>query len=246
MLDETRSSDHLIWAVALLLYVWDSACLLSPRDLLLVESGRRRFAALLSESPFTIAGRVLAFGPLLLPWRGAFVAPWGRAWIDEPAVAAALQTVQERRAALLVVRVLATWAFALLFVAAPLLTVLMGPNTAVVYTAVALYPTVLVAITCLWWQRGRLGLTRARTVWLSFDVLLCPAFLPNLVRKITVPQRLEIDGVQILCATAPSGIDEGFFARLESRAENPIDDEGRDEPEQERLRSYVATVKSAQ
>lgn len=246
MLDEARSSDHLIWAVALLLYVWDSASLLSPRDLLLVESGRHRFAALFSESPFTIGGRVLAFSPLLMPWRGAFVAPWGRPWVDAPALTIGLQAVQERRTALLVVRVLATWAFALLFVGAPLVTVLMGPNTAVVYTAMALYPTALLVIGCLWWQRDRLGITRARTVWLSLDVLLCPAFLPNLVRKITVPQRIEIDGVQLLCATAPSEIDERFFARLESRAENPIDDESRDEPDQERLRSYVATVKSAQ
>lgn len=246
MLDEARSSDYAIWAVALLLYVWDSASLLAPRDLLLVESGRHRFAALLSESPFTIAGRVLVWSPLLMPWRGAFVAPWGRPWIDPPALAAALDAVQQRRSALLVVRALATWTFVLLFVGAPLLTLLMGPNTAVIYTAMALYPTTLVVIACLWWRRDRLGLTRARTVWLSFDVLLCPAFLPNLVRKITVPQRIEIDGVQVLCATTPSGIDERFFARLESRAESPIDDEVDDEPERERLRSYVATVKSAQ
>jgi hypothetical protein len=246
VLDEARSSDYVIWAVALLLYVWDSASLLAPRDLLLVESGRRRLAVRMSESPFTIAGRVLAFSPLLLPWRGAFVAPWGRPWVDAPALAATLQAVQQGRAALLAVRVLATWAFALLFVGAPLLTLLMGPNTAVLYTAMGLYPTVLVAIGCLWWQRGRLGLARARTVWLSFDVLLCPAFLPNLVRKITVPQRIEIDGVQVLFATAPSEIDERFLARLEGRAENPIDDEGRDEPEREQLSSYLATVKAAQ
>jgi len=157
VLDEARSSDYVIWAVALLLYVWDSASLLAPRDLLLVESGRRRLAVRMSESPFTIAGRVLAFSPLLLPWRGAFVAPWGRPWVDAPALAATLQAVQQGRAALLAVRVLATWAFALLFVGAPLLTLLMGPNTAVLYTAMGLYPTVLVAIGCLWRQRGCLG-----------------------------------------------------------------------------------------
>ena len=236
MLDQIRSWDYVIWAVALLLYVWDSAVLLSPRELLLVEAGRGRFSAALSESPFTVAGRVLAFSPLLLPWRGSFVAPWGRPWVGAADLAATLWSVQQHRGALLAVRVLATWAFVLLFVAAPLVTFFMGPNTAVVYTAILLYPTALAAIACLWWQRERLGLTGARTAWLTVDVLLCPAFLPNLVRKITVPRRIEIDGAQVLFAAAPREVDERFLACLESRAEQ----------EEESLRSYLATVKAAQ
>ena len=82
MLDQPRSAaDYAIWAVALALYVSDAAKLLSARQLLLVEAGRGRLAAALSETPYTIAGRVLVFAPLLRPDRGVFVALWGRPWL---------------------------------------------------------------------------------------------------------------------------------------------------------------------
>ena len=74
MLIEPRGSDYVIWLVALALYAWDSAHLLSPRELLLVEAGRQRLSVVFSESPFTIMGRVLSFSPLLFPHRGVFVA----------------------------------------------------------------------------------------------------------------------------------------------------------------------------
>ena len=246
MLDQVRSSDYVIWIVALLLYVWDSAILLSPRHLLLVEAGRRRFATVFSESPFTIGGRVLAFSPLVFPYRGAFIAPWGRRWVDSAALPAVLEAVEKLRGSLLVVRVLATWAFLLLFVLGPALTLSMGPNAAVVYTAIGVYPTALAAVVVLWCQRRRLRLTTARAAWLSLDLLVCPAFLPNLVRKITTPQPIEADGAQVLFATAASDVKEQFLSRLESQTEDLIDETSPDGPEQEQLRSYLATVKAAQ
>jgi hypothetical protein len=246
MLDQVRSSDYVIWIVALLLYVWDSAILLSPRRLLLVEAGRRRFSTVFSESPFTISGRVLAFSPLVFPYRGAFIARWGRRWVDSAALQAALDVVEELRGSLVVVRVLATWAFLLLFIVGPALTLFMGPNAAVAYTAIAVYPTALTAIVVLWCQRRRLRLTIARAAWLSLDLLVCPAFLPNLVRKITTLQPIEADGAQVLFATAVSDVKEQFLSRLESQTEDLIDETGPDGPEQEQLRSYLATVKAAQ
>ncbi len=246
MLDQVRSSDYVIWIVALLLYVWDSAILLSPRHLLLVEAGRRRFSPVFTENPFTISGRVLAFCPLALPFRGAFIAPWGQRWADASALGAALDAVEELRGSLPVVRALATWAFLLLFVLGPALTLSMGPNAAVVYTAIAVYPTALAAIVVLWCQRRSLRLTTARAAWLSLDLLVCPAFLPNLVRKITTPHPIAADGAQVLFAGAAALVKEEFLARLESRAGDLIDEASADEPAQEQLRAYLATVKAAQ
>jgi hypothetical protein len=248
VLDETRGSDYVIWVVAALLYVWDAAKLLSPRQLLLIECGRRRLSAAFSESPFTITGRVLAFSPLLLPHRGVFVAPWGQPWADPTVLAAALKSVEELRGSLLVMRVLATWTFALLFIIGPVLTLLTGPNAAVVYTAVAVYWTALVAILVLWWQRRDLRLTKSRAAWLSVDVLICPAFLPNLVRKISAKEAIDVDGAQILFATATPETMGKFVTHLESRAEGLLEEEGAipDDLGLDDIRSYVAAVRAAQ
>jgi len=247
VLEETRGSDYVIWVVAALLYTWDAARLLLPRELLLVEAGRRRLAAAFTDSPFTVGGRVLAFSPLLLPHRGVFVAPWGRSWVAPDVLAATLRSVESVRDSLLVVRVLATWAFGLLFVVGPLLTLMIGPNAAVVYTAVGVYWTALTAVLVLWWQRRELGLTAARAAWVSIDVLVCPAFLPNLVRKITAIQPIDTDGAQVLFETATPEVKGQFVSRLENRTEDlldagaTVDEQGLDE-----LRSYVKVVRAAQ
>ena len=244
MLNDTRGADYIIWGVAALLYVWDAAKLLSARQLLLIEAGAGRFSVAFSESPFTISGKVLAFSPLLLPYRGAFMAPWGRPWVAPAGLSGTLQPLARLRESLLVVRVLATWGFVLLFIVGPVLTLMAGPNAAVVYTAIGAYWTVLMAILVVWWQRNAFGLTLAQTAWLSLDLLICPAFLPNLVRKITITWPIDTDGAQLLFATAAADVKQEFVTRLEGRTESLVGEvlEG---PERE-LRSYVDVVRAAQ
>jgi len=244
VLDDTRGADYVIWGVAALLYVWDAAKLLSARQLLLIEAGGGRFSVAFSESPFTVHGKVLAFSPLLLPHRGVFIAPWGQSWISPAELSVTLETLVRLRTSLLVVRVLATWSFLLLFVVGPVLTLMAGPNAAVVYTAIGTYWTVLMAILVLWWQRNAFGLTRAQASWLSLDLIICPAFLPNLVRKITFTRPIDADGAQLLFATAAANAKEDFVTRLEGRAEN-LADETSEGPEIE-LRSYIDVVRAAQ
>ena len=246
MLADTRGADYVIWGVAALLYVWDAAKLLSARQLLLIEAGGGRFSVSFSESPFTIGDRVLAFSPLLLPYRGVFVAPWGNPWVAPAGLSATRQTLARLGDSLLVVRVLATWGFVLLFIVGPALTLMAGPNAAVVYTAIGAYWTVLMALLVLWWQRAAFGLTRAQTVWLSLDLLICPAFLPNLVRKITITRPIDTDGAQLLFATAASDVKEEFVTRLEGRTESLLDGAVADGPELGELRSYVDAVRAAQ
>jgi len=244
VLDETRGADYTIWVVALLLYVSDAAKLLAPRELLLVEAGRRRLAASFSEHPFTLAGRVLVLSPLLLPQRGVFVAPWGTAWRPETALRATIDSIERLRGGLRFFRALALWAFAVLFVAGPALTWWLGTSAAVLYAAAMLYPTTIVAVVWLWWRRRTLGLTAGRAARASAEILLCPAFLPNIVRKITGAQPLTIDAAQILAATAASGVKEDLLTRLERRTQELLEAIDPEQPEAVALRAYLATVRA--
>jgi len=244
VLENSQGGDFAIWLVALLLYVGDAAKLLSQRELLLVEAGGSRLAAGFSESPFTIAGRVLVFAPLLLPHRGVFVASWGRPWIPEAHLNATLESLHRLRRSLLPARALAAWAFVLLFLLGPTLTLALGPNAAVFYAAALLYPTALAAITTLWWKRRAFRLTAGQSAWLSVELLICPAFLPNLVRKITAPTPIEADGAQVLAAVGSQEAVDAFFTRLESRAEALIEEEGADPALEEELRAYLVTVRA--
>jgi hypothetical protein len=233
--------EYTIWILAFLLYVGDAARLLSPRQLLLVEAGRGRLVPDFSEHTFTTVGRSVVFGPVLMPYRGVFVAAWSTAWRDAAGLQAALAAIEELRRPLAVIRPLVS----LLFVAGPVLTWALGPGVAVLATAALLYPTIVVTIAALWWKRRALRLTAARSAWLSVEMLICPAFLPNLVRKITTVAPIEADGAQILAATAPAEVREEFLARLAVRTEALIDEAGDDDASRDQLRAYLATVQAA-
>jgi hypothetical protein len=243
--DQVRPADYTIWLVALLLYVYDAARFLSPQELLLVEAGRGRLAPASSDNPFTARGRVLAFGPLHLPHRGVFVVTWGRAWVDGPRLSAALDSVGRLRDALTPARVPAALGGALLFVVGPVLTLRLGPDAAVVYTAAALYPTAVAAIVVVWWRRRAFRLSAARAAWLSVEMLVCPAFLPNLVRKVTGQEPVEADGAQILAATAADDVKTEFLERLETRTQAMLDETAPDPSAQADLRAYLATLRAA-
>jgi len=245
VLDPTHGADYTIWIVAALLYVSDAAKLLPPRQLLLVEAGQGRFAAAFSATPYTIAGRVLSFAPLLLPYRGVFVTPWGSAWTDAGRLKKALESLERLRSSLRGARVLGIVGFVLLFAVGPALTLWLGTTAAILYTAAALYPTVIVAIAYLWWRRRALRLTTGRSVGLSLEILVCPAFLPNLVRKITALESIQTDGAQLLVATAAADVKTEFLSRLESRTEELIEETDPEDPAQADLRAYLATVRGA-
>jgi hypothetical protein len=226
------------------LYLVDAARLLGPRQLLVVEAGRARLAPVFSAYPFTLAGRALTFAPILRPDRGAFLASWTRTWVPPAALRATLDGLAALRRPLLPARLLAVWAFLLLFAGGPVLSAWLGDDPAVLCIAALLYPTVFAAIATLCWRRRRWGLTRAQVAMLSVEILVCPAFLPNLVRKITGVRSLDVDGAQVVLAAADDAVKAEFLGRLATRTEELIDAAADDAPDQAALRAYLAGVRA--
>jgi len=236
--------DYTIWILAFLFYVGDAARLLSPRQLLLVEAAGGHLVPGFSEHTFTTVGRSLVFGPLLMPFRGVFIAAWSTAWRDTAGLQGALAAIETLRRQLGVIRPLVSMVFGLIFVVGPVLTWVLGPGAALLTVAALLYPALGVTAGALWWKRRALSLSTARVTWLSVEMLICPAFMPNLVRKITTAAPIEADGAQILAATAPAEVREEFLARLAVRTEALID-EADDDGSRDRLRAYLARVRAA-
>lgn len=78
---------------------------------------------------------------------------------------------------------------------------------------------------------------------LSLEVLVCPAFLPNLVRKITAGHPLQIDGGQVLSVTAAPEIRGEILTRLAGRAEELIETAGPGSSESDELQHYLVTLR---
>ena len=65
------------------------------------------------------------------------------------------------------------------------------------------------------------------------------------MRKVTGPHAMEVDGAQILTATAAADVKAEFLGRLTSRAEELINETGDDAAGQAALRDYLAVVRAA-
>ena len=246
MSEAVRLADYAIWAVALALYAFDAGRRLGPRQLLLIEAADGRLEPTLNESPFTARARAVAFAPLHRPHHGVFLASWGRPWADAASIQPILEALARFRASVRPARVLAGLGFALLFAVGPILTLLLGPDAAVLYTAAALYPTTLAAVVWLWWRRRTFALGGGRAALLGIEMLVCPAFLPNLVRKLTASYRIEADGAQVALTLTQGEARAEFLTALERRMQALLEDEdGLDTADRAGLDAYLATVRAA-
>ena len=228
-----------------LLYVFDAARLLSAREFLVVETARGRFAPALDEAPFTLVGRVVALGPLLRPHRAVFVLRWGDHCAHPADPRAPLRRFADISAGLFPLRLVVIWSSAWLFVGGPTLTFWLGPAAAIYCTMAAVYPAALAAGLVLWYVRPGLRLSGARIARLVIEALVFPPSLANLVRKVTLAESIEGDGVRIALALLDPEGRERFWDQLERRAEELVNEVGRDDPEGQRLLAYMATARAA-
>ena len=226
-----------------------------------VPTGRRREAGSLAPvlagrdgAPAVRAGaerrrfhagcKVVAFAPLVRPHRAVFVVRWatdggGR----RPA--GTLSRFSDVTAGLFGLRVVVLWTSLWLFVGGPGLTFWLGSTAAIYCTIAAVYPFVLVAGVVLWRGRHRLRLSGVRIVKLTAEALVCPPTLPNLLRKVTMAEPVAVDGVQIALAVVEPDGREPFLERLDSHAQELVNEMGGDEPEGQRLLAYLTTARAA-
>lgn len=88
--------------------------------------------------------------------------------------------------------------------------------------------------------------TPSHAIWLTIDILICPAFLPNLTRKITAREPIAVDGVQIVFARATSEMKAELVRRIENRTEGLGEEsDALDEAGVNEMRSYLDVVRAA-
>jgi hypothetical protein len=182
---------------ALLFYLLDSVLLLYG-DELLFAAGRRGWHNVAAGDLLLFGRRVLVPNPLTPaarvlrvcwsgPWVGGATAeqsvplPLERALV--PAFVRALRPLQMGVAALLL----------LIAVALPAVLYAFGQGLALLMLLASIYALNLGLTAWLWRVRAALGLGARACCFLTVDLLLCPPFGVNLVRKITLQQQQASD-----------------------------------------------------
>lgn len=197
---------------AIALHAHDASLLLY-RDEVVFSHGRRGWHATLG-SGFTLGGRYLAMAGAWTPALPAFRACWSddatrtapRA--PMPALLRALRPLQWAS------RVLAL----LLFVGMPLGLWLHAGHAWMLALVVALYGTAFAGVAWIWRRRRVFGLDRKGFASIAFDVIACPPFAVNVVRKLTLrlglPRPAEAFAREVLSPSECTTMMRDAYARM--------------------------------
>jgi len=184
-------------AGALLLYLFDSSLLLYG-DELLFASGPGGWHNVAGGGQLLLGRRLLLPNPLLPAARLLRVC-WSRASAEVvvhespgPATPERVETMEFRRA-LHPLQFGVVVLLLLIAVALPALLFVFGQGLEVLLLLAAIYTLNLLMAAWLWRVRARLDLGKRACLLLTVDLLLCPPFAVNLVRKVSLQQQATGD-----------------------------------------------------
>lgn len=165
---------------ALAFYLFDSLLLLYSNELLLQCRGERWRVS--TGSNFFLMGRRLWLPDPLQPQRALFRVAWSEA--DRRAAGETPAELAAFVAGLRPLRYLVLLLLALLIGGLPLAAIVFGAGW-VMLGVIALYYLIVLWALAVVYRRRKALLLAARDLWaLAFDVLACPPFAVNLVRKL--------------------------------------------------------------
>lgn len=180
----TPAFDILLPVGAAAFYLYDCLLPLYGNELLLTCRGKAWIVR--RPSHFVLFGRKIAVLPLLLPNEPAFQAAVSPQQIVSASETGGTDDVAQFLAATRGLGAIALILMALLLFALPVASIALGAGIIVLGIFVAYYLTLLAGLALVFRRRQALGVAGRGFAALAFDVLLCPPFGVNILRKVTL------------------------------------------------------------
>jgi hypothetical protein len=206
-----------LFALAVLLYLYDSTVLLYANEALLIRAGPKRWIAESGWQGLRIAGRTLYILNPLTPLRPSFRLHWSYHSLQAPP--AAVQLWPECVTALRALGPFVVIAGIALFILLPVGLFTAAGSYALIPALIALYGSTLSALLFLYRSRVMLPLSRMRLVGIAFECLICPPLAVNMIRRITlaiaVNESLPIAAIRLLSREEWARLREICIQRLD-------------------------------
>jgi hypothetical protein len=171
------------------LYLYDSALLLYHNDLVLIV--RRNGYGISGGSAFELGGRHVYVPPPLCPHQALFRLNWPQRGVADVEA----RPLRLRRTTL-ALAALAPWMWlllALFAVGLPYALFASGNLLVLLGWIIAVYVTIIATLLQVFRYRKALNLSRRAVLAIAADALLCAPFALNIVRKIGLRQRIDVD-----------------------------------------------------
>ena len=213
--------------VAIGLYLYDSALLLHINEGVVTPRRGGGWRVRFGSRQVSFRGKELYMPSPFLPHRPGFRLLW-----DLPARSMEARSVWQARRDLFKPLVPLVWAMALaLFVLLPLGLFSVLGDWILLVALITLYLGIAVALLWLATRRRQLGLSPRQLGILVFELLACPPFAVNVIRRVSVEMPLEADLMSVarqLQAAADWNETRGeFIARLDEQIDAEDEDSER-------------------
>jgi hypothetical protein len=195
-------SDGAFWLLAFALYLIDNVKLIEREELVLIETLSLRIEPRLTPFPVELRGRCIVLLNPLLPFLLAFKIRWRKEGGRETG-----QARHDRRIILglqrrvLPLRILASLSFAALFLAGPILTWRVGLASALL-TLTPVHFALLLSL-LFFISIDPFGLTTRHWLLFALECVVCPMYLPTLLRRLSWQTELASNGVAFASRYSP-------------------------------------------
>lgn len=210
-------SDSAFWLLAFALYVIDNMKLIEGQEMLLIESVALRIEPRLTQIPFEIRGRCLVILSPFLPFLMAFKAKWSvKGGKDIRALKRDRRLILRLQRRVFQLRLIAALSFVNLFIAGPILTSRMGLAS----TLLKIGPVHLSLLLLLGFvvTRDAFGLPARYWALFVLECVICPMYLPTLLKRLSWRTVLESDGVAFANRYGPTNLLPELRSAVEVRA----------------------------
>lgn len=191
-------------------YLFDTALLLYGDEVVFAKCGRTWRASM--GAGFLLAGRYPALPAWWLPGAPVFRSAWRTpAASDGPAMDVLLSVLHPLRWPARLIALL-------LFVVVPLALWVNAAPRLMLGLLVVLYASSSLSVAYVAFRRSALGLSRKDVVAIAFDVIACPPFAINLVRRVTLRCGLRVGGSDFAAEVLDAPAHARLLRILDARA----------------------------
>ncbi|HEY4367718.1 MAG TPA: hypothetical protein VGN07_10845 [Steroidobacteraceae bacterium] len=202
---------------AIAFYLFDSAALLSTRELLF-ERQRKRWQVL-GGSDFLLLGRRPVLPNPLTPYRSIFLISWHD---DVNAAESSTATIDAFTRALRPIQWIVSLLLALLLVAIPMASLLYGAAESLLVLFAVFYLLMLVALAIVVRRRKVLSLSGKECFALAMHILLCAPFAVNLVRRLSLRWKLPATPLQFANSNFDASARSKTIELIKSRVDQTL------------------------
>ncbi len=217
-------------------YIYDSVKLLYSDDLLLLRS-HKTWSFAFPGAQWNLRNKLLyipnPFKPANLIFQTSIARNEHTASIEE------VEILYRYICALEPIRYLVLILFGLMCVCLPMVVFRFGTGTWFFVTVILIYITILSALVYVYFKRYELNISNKEFIALTFDVVACPPFSMNLLRKISLRYKIQFDPVAFASESFDKDRFNSLLISIKTRLEEKLEllDEGSEKSIE--LKAYI-------